>query len=92
MSNEQCCSITQANYSLLIINCSLILQTFLNPEPATWPALQQRAEHAAAPEVAARVRDIFAEVQQHGDAALRRYAAELDGVPNLADLRVTAVS
>lgn len=66
------------------------MQTYLNPDPATWPALQQRAEQAAAPEVEARVQAIFAEVRQHGDQALRRYAAELDGVPDLTELRVSA--
>lgn len=64
--------------------------TFSYPDSSAWPALQQRPEQAAAPEVAARVEAIFAQVRQHGDAALRRYAAELDGVPELGELLVSA--
>ena len=66
------------------------MQTYFNPDPSTWPVLQQRAEQAAAPEVEARVAAIFAQVRQHGDAALRGYAAELDGVTDLTALRVSA--
>jgi histidinol dehydrogenase len=65
------------------------VQTFSYPDPATWPALQLRPAQAAAPEVEARVQAIFNEVQQQGDTALRRYAAELDGVADLTDLRVS---
>ena len=35
------------------------------------------------------MRDIFTQVQEHGDAGLRRYAAELDGVSELTELRVS---
>ena len=66
------------------------MQTYFNPDPSTWPVLQQRAEQAAAPEVEARVAAIFAQVRQHGDASLRGYAAELDGVADLTALRVSA--
>ena len=74
---------------MLIIIFTLILQTFFNPDPATWPALQQRSEQAAAPAVATRVEAIFDDVRQHGDAALRRYAQELDGAPDLPSLLVS---
>ena len=65
------------------------MQTFHYPDPATWPALQQRPEQAAAPTVAARVEAIFDDVRANGDAALRRYAQELDGVPDLSNLLVS---
>jgi len=54
------------------------MQVHSYPDPSTWPALQQRPAAAEAPQVAARVRDIFAQVRQRGDAALLTLAAELD--------------
>jgi len=54
------------------------MQTFSYPDPSTWPALQQRPAAAEAPQVTARVRDIFARVQQGGDTALLALTAELD--------------
>ena len=66
------------------------MQIFRNPAPAQWPRLQQRplAESNAA--VLARAGEIFDDVARRGDAALRDYAAQLDGVPNLGELRVSA--
>ena len=66
------------------------MQIFHNPARAEWPALQQRplAESNAA--VLARAGEIFDDVTQRGDEALRHYAAQLDGVPALAELRVSA--
>ena len=54
------------------------MQFYSNPSPSTWPALQQRAAAAEAPQVAARVRAIFDQVRAGGDAALLALAAELD--------------
>ncbi|WP_316930130.1 histidinol dehydrogenase [Hymenobacter sp. IS2118] len=54
------------------------MQAYSFPAPGTWPALQQRAATAEAPQVAARVRDIFAQVRQGGDGALLALTAELD--------------
>ena len=54
------------------------MQVYSNPDPSTWPALQQRPAAAEAPQVAARVRDIFGQVRAQGDAALLALAAELD--------------
>ncbi|WP_375416019.1 histidinol dehydrogenase [uncultured Hymenobacter sp.] len=65
------------------------MQTFSYPDPRDWAALQQRPEQAAAPDVEARVQGIFTQVRQHGDDALRRYAAELDGAPGLTELLVS---
>ncbi len=65
------------------------MQFYSSPEASTWPALQQRPAAAEAPQVAARVRAIFADVQADGDAALLRLAAELDRAP-LTHLRVSA--
>ncbi|UOR06909.1 histidinol dehydrogenase [Hymenobacter aerilatus] len=64
------------------------MQTFQYPVPAEWPALQQRAAAAEAAEVEARVAQIFVDVRQRGDEALRHYAATFDGV-QLTDLRVS---
>ena len=66
------------------------MQTFRNPAPAEWPALQQRPLAERNAEVLARAAAIFDDVTQRGDAALRQYAADLDGVPALAELRVSA--
>jgi histidinol dehydrogenase len=55
------------------------MQTFINPPAAEWPALQRRAASAEAPEVAARVREIFAQVREHGDAALLALTRKFDG-------------
>ena len=54
------------------------MQLYSYPDPSTWPALQQRAAAAEAPQVAARVRAIFDQVRADGDAALVRMASELD--------------
>ena len=54
------------------------MQFFSNPAPQTWPALQQRAAAAEAPQVAARVRAIFDQVRDGGDQALLALAGELD--------------
>lgn len=54
------------------------MQFHAYPDPTTWPALQQRPAAAEAPQVAARVRDIFSQVRERGDAALLALAAELD--------------
>ncbi|WP_317192361.1 histidinol dehydrogenase [Hymenobacter jeongseonensis] len=54
------------------------MQAYNYPAPSTWPALQERAATAEAPQVAARVRDIFAQVRQGGDRALLALTAELD--------------
>jgi len=54
------------------------MQLYSYPEPSTWPALQQRAAAAEAPQVAARVRVIFDQVRDAGDAALLTLAADLD--------------
>ena len=48
------------------------------PDPSSWAALQQRPAAAEAPQVAVRVRDIFGQVRERGDAALLALAAELD--------------
>ena len=54
------------------------MQLYSYPDPSTWPALQQRAAAAEAPQVAARVRAIFDQVRDAGDAALLTLAADLD--------------
>ncbi|GAB2700851.1 hypothetical protein GCM10011495_32300 [Hymenobacter frigidus] len=54
------------------------MQLYSYPDPSTWPALQQRAATAEAPQVAARVRAIFGQVREGGDAALLSLASELD--------------
>ncbi|GAB2941533.1 histidinol dehydrogenase [Hymenobacter coalescens] len=64
------------------------MQRFDYPAPAEWAALQQRPAQAEAAEVAERVRAIFDDVRQRGDAALRHYAAAFDGA-TLTDLLVT---
>ncbi|MCC2544862.1 histidinol dehydrogenase [Hymenobacter sp. BT175] len=64
------------------------MQIFRYPDPASWPALQQRPAAGEARQVNERVREIFEDVRQRGDEALRRYAAELDGA-ELTDLRVS---
>ena len=66
-----------------------LMQIVLNPEPAAWPALQQRPAAAEAPQVAARVRAIFGRVAAEGDGALRALTAELDRAI-VTDLRVSA--
>ena len=65
------------------------MQFIANPAPEAWAALQQRPAAAEAPQVAARVRAIFAQVRAGGDAALLQLAAELDHAP-LTDLLVSA--
>ncbi|WP_400190911.1 histidinol dehydrogenase [Hymenobacter sp. B81] len=64
------------------------MQVIQYPGAAEWPALQQRPAQADNPQVEARVRQIFDDVRQRGDQALRDYAAELDGAA-LDNLRVT---
>jgi len=64
------------------------MQVFHYPVPAEWTALQQRAAAGEARQVEERVRQIFDDVRQRGDEALRQYAAELDGA-TLTELRVT---
>jgi len=64
------------------------MQVFQYPVPAEWPALQQRAAAGEARQVEERVRQIFDDVRQRGDEALRQYAAELDGA-TLTELRVS---
>ena len=64
------------------------MQLYSYPDPSTWPALQQRAATAEAPQVAARVRAIFGQVREGGDAALLTLAAELDKAA-LTNLRVS---
>jgi histidinol dehydrogenase len=54
------------------------MQVTSYPVPSTWPALQQRPAAAEAPQVASRVRAIFEQVRERGDAALLSLAAELD--------------
>jgi histidinol dehydrogenase len=54
------------------------MQRYCYPEPSAWPALLQRPAAAEAPQVIARVRAIFEQVQAGGDAALLTLAAELD--------------
>ena len=54
------------------------MQILSYPDSSTWPALQQRPAAGEAPQVAARVRAIFAQVREGGDAALLALAAELD--------------
>ncbi|TGE28615.1 histidinol dehydrogenase [Hymenobacter metallicola] len=65
------------------------MQVFQYPSPAEWAALQQRPAAGEARQVEERVRQIFDDVRQRGDQALRHYALELDGAA-LTDLRVTA--
>jgi len=65
-----------------------MITVFTFPNPQSWPALQQRAATAESADVAARVRDIFTQVKNKGDAALQRLTQELDGAC-LAYLLVT---
>jgi len=66
------------------------MQIFHNPARSQWPALQQRPLAGSNAAILARAGEIFDDVARRGDAALRDYAAQLDGVPALADLRVSA--
>ena len=66
------------------------MQIFRNPAPAEWAALQQRPQADSNAQVLARAAEIFDDVARRGDEALRQYAAQLDGVPTLTDLRVSA--
>ncbi|WP_317206787.1 histidinol dehydrogenase [Hymenobacter sp. BT770] len=54
------------------------MQVYSYPDSSRWAALQQRPAAAEAPQVAARVREIFGQVRERGDAALLALAAELD--------------
>ena len=65
------------------------MQLFRYPAPAEWAALQQRPQAATSAQVLARAAAIFDDVAQRGDTALRQYAAELDSVPALGELRVS---
>jgi histidinol dehydrogenase len=64
------------------------MQVFQYPDQTQWAALQQRAAAQQAQEIEQRVQTIFQDVRQRGDAALRDYAQQFDGV-QLQDLRVT---
>ncbi|TPG66121.1 histidinol dehydrogenase [Hymenobacter nivis] len=66
------------------------MQIFHNPAPAQWAALQQRPLAGSNAAILARAGEIFDDVAQRGDEALRHYAAQLDGVPALTGLRVSA--
>ncbi|WP_223649716.1 histidinol dehydrogenase [Hymenobacter psoromatis] len=66
------------------------MQIFHNPARAQWPALQQRPLAGSNDAILARAGEIFDDVARRGDDALRDYAAQLDGVPALVDLRVSA--
>jgi histidinol dehydrogenase len=66
------------------------MQLIRNPARAGWAALQQRPQAASNATVLARAGEIFDDVARRGDEALRQYAAQLDGVPALASLRVSA--
>ncbi|MGI4822567.1 MAG: histidinol dehydrogenase [Janthinobacterium lividum] len=65
------------------------MQIIRNPDPAQWAALQQRPQAESNAAILARAGEIFDDVAQRGDEALRQYAAQLDGVPALTDLRVS---
>ncbi|HEX8505260.1 MAG TPA: histidinol dehydrogenase, partial [Hymenobacter sp.] len=65
------------------------MQLYSYPDPSTWPTLLQRPAAAEAPQVAARVRDIFGQVRAGGDAALVALARELDRA-ELTSLRASA--
>ena len=65
------------------------MQLYLYPEQREWAALQQRPAQGEAPQVAERVRQIFDDVQQRGDEAVREYTVRFDGA-HLTDLRVSA--
>ncbi|UOQ70869.1 histidinol dehydrogenase [Hymenobacter cellulosilyticus] len=64
------------------------MQVFHYPGQEEWAALQQRPAAGEARQVEERVRQIFDDVRQRGDEALRHYAQELDGA-TLTDLRVS---
>lgn len=66
------------------------MQIFHNPARAQWPALQQRPLAGSNAAILARAGEIFDDVAQRGDEALRHYAAQLDGVADLGELRVSA--
>lgn len=55
------------------------MQFYTNPAPATWPALLARPVQALA-DIEAKVAPIMAEVQQHGDAAVRTFSQRFDGL------------
>ncbi len=65
------------------------MQIFRNPAFAEWPALQQRPQADSNAAVLARATEIFDDVARRGDDALRQYAAQYDGAPDLTDLRVS---
>ncbi|PJJ60404.1 histidinol dehydrogenase [Hymenobacter chitinivorans] len=64
------------------------MQVVQYPGQAEWAALQQRPAAGEARQVEERVRQIFDDVRQRGDEALRHYAQELDGAA-LTELRVS---
>jgi histidinol dehydrogenase len=66
------------------------MQIFHNPAQTQWPALQQRPLAGSNAAILVRAGEIFDDVARRGDDALRYYAAQFDGVPALADLRVSA--
>lgn len=55
------------------------METYRYPDSALWPALTARAREAEAPEVAATVSEIIAEVRRDGDQALRRLEKRFTG-------------
>lgn len=55
------------------------MKTIRFPDPSTWAALVQRPV-VAADDLDAQVRPILDAVRQEGDAALRRFTAQFDGV------------
>ena len=64
------------------------MKIYLNPDEREWDALLERPRTENAT-VAARVAEILQAVEQEGDAALLRFARELDGV-EIASLEVSA--
>ncbi|MCB2409959.1 histidinol dehydrogenase [Hymenobacter lucidus] len=65
------------------------MQVFQYPSQQEWATLQQRPAAGEARQVEERVRQIFDDVRQRGDEALRHYAQELDGA-QVTELRATA--
>ena len=66
------------------------MQLFQYPAQSEWAALQQRAAAGQAQDVEQRVRQIFEDVRQRGDAALVDYSQRFDGADLSGGLRVSA--
>ena len=64
------------------------MKTYVNPDPAQWDELLKRPQLEDSL-IRPRVEAILADVRQHGDAALLRYARELDGAA-LSSVEVTS--